>query len=154
MSQLEMANIIEHVEVCHNHYKMVLHSPKIAEIAKPGQFVHVKINETLSPILRRPISLHGINKEEGTITLLYHVIGEGTKLLAQKPQGDKLDIMGPIGNGFNIPEGVKSVALIGGGIGVAPLFPLVEELRKRKIEVRVYYGCRGKDYVIKTNNLM
>lgn len=151
---LEMATILEHKEVLPNHYMLVLHSPKVAETAKPGQFVHIKLNETLTPILRRPISLNGIDKNAGTITLLYHVVGEGTKLLTKKHKGVKLDIMGPIGNGFSFPKDVKNVAVIAGGIGVAPVFPLIEELIRLGVKVTLYYGSRSKDNVIKTNHLI
>jgi len=118
-------NILSRKEVAPNIYLMRLKAPEIAQNALPGQFIHIKcstddypllrrplsihrIDKEKGEILRRPLSIHRIDKEKGEIYILFQVVGEGTKLLAQKEVGDNLDILGPIGNGFNIyPESRK-----------------------------------------------
>jgi dihydroorotate dehydrogenase electron transfer subunit len=97
--------ILSRKEVAPNIYLMKLKAPEIVQDTLPGQFIHIKCSKDNYPLLRRPLSIHRIDKEKGEIYILFQVVGEGTKLLAQKEVGDNLDILGPIGNGFNIyPE--------------------------------------------------
>jgi len=98
---------------------------EITEI-KAGQFFNIKTNQHSSPLLRRPISVSGFTKE--TIEFTVKLIGEGTKQLSKFVQGDTIDIMGPLGNGFAY-KGENKVLLIGGGIGIAPIKGLMEEIR-------------------------
>jgi dihydroorotate dehydrogenase electron transfer subunit len=104
------------------------------------------------PLLRRPISIYRINKKKGEIYILFQVVGEGTKLLSQRVVGDDLDIMGPIGNGFNIYPESRKIMVVGGGIGVAPLLALCEESIKQDKEVRVLVGALKKESVIGEEN--
>ncbi|MCF7875051.1 MAG: dihydroorotate dehydrogenase electron transfer subunit [Candidatus Omnitrophica bacterium] len=97
-------------------------SSHIARVAQPGNFLHLKLQST---ILRRPLSIHKI--ENNLIYILFKVRGRGTKALAQKRKNDRLDIIGPLGNGFKIKKGENSI-LVGGGIGVAPLLFLAQKL--------------------------
>lgn len=107
----------------------------------------------MDPLLRRPISLNGIDYEKGTVSLLYQVVGRGTELLSGLQVGAEVDIMGPLGKGFDIPEGISRVLVIGGGIGAAPLFPLVQALKRYKIEQTVLLGARTKDYIVGSEQL-
>jgi len=127
---------------------MRLTAPEIAQDALPGQFIHIKCSKDNYPLLRRPISIHRIDKEKGEMFILFQAVGEGTKLLAQRVVGDDLDIVGPIGNGFNIHPGSKKIMIIGGGIGVAPLLALCEESIRQAKEVRVLIGALKKELVI------
>ncbi|GAJ22513.1 unnamed protein product, partial [marine sediment metagenome] len=86
--------------------------------------------------------------EKGEIYILFQVVGEGTKLLAQREVGDDLDIMGPIGNGFSIYPESRKIMIVGGGIGVAPLLALCEESIRQCKEVRVLIGALKKELVI------
>lgn len=140
--------ILSRKEVAPNIYLMKLKAPEIAQDALPGQFVHIKCSKDNYPLLRRPLSIHRIDKEKGEIFILFQVVGEGTKLLAQKVIGDDLDILGPIGNGFNIYPKSKKIMIIGGGIGVAPLLALCEESIRQGKEVRVLIGALKKELVI------
>jgi dihydroorotate dehydrogenase electron transfer subunit len=100
--------------------------------AVPGQFVMLRVSRQSVPLLRRPLSIHRLISEgERTIgvELLYKVVGTGTVLLSEARQGDVLDILGPIGNGFSISSRHQSVYLVGGGIGVPPLVFLATVLR-------------------------
>lgn len=103
--------------------------PEIAGEAKPGQFVEVRISEGLEPFLRRPISI--FNAEKNILALLVRTAGKGTGLMTRWESGHETDIIGPLGNGFNLEQGGENVLLAGGGIGAAPLYFLAAELLKK-----------------------
>jgi dihydroorotate dehydrogenase electron transfer subunit len=125
------------------HYFMNISAPEIARLAEPGQFVHVRCSSGLDPFLRRPFSVHDLDPERGTISLLYLVKGRGTKWLVSQLPGNSLEIMGPLGRGFMSPgEGIdREVVIVGGGVGVAPLLPLVRLLAKKGFRIRVLIGA-------------
>lgn len=139
-------------EVTSNIYLMGLKAPEIAQNTLPGQFIHIKCSKDNYPLLRRPLSVHRIEKEKGEIFILFQAAGEGTKLLAQRTVGDDLDIIGPIGNGFNIYPESKRIMIVGGGMGVAPLLVLCEESIRQGKEVRVLIGALKKELVIREEN--
>lgn len=141
------AVILENQKILPDFYRMVLAVPSIAREAEPGQFVMLKTSNTLDPLLKRPISIHRINKAEGTIALVYQVIGRGTKLLSQITQGE-LEVMGPLGNGFYWKKDYKKVAIVGGGCGIAPLPALAEELVKDGKEVYVLLGAQTREKLL------
>jgi dihydroorotate dehydrogenase electron transfer subunit len=144
--------ILSKKEVAPNIHLIRLNAPAIAQDALPGQFIHIKCSVDNYPLLRRPISIYRINKKKGEIYILFQVVGEGTKLLSQRVVGDDLDIMGPIGNGFNIYPESRKIMVVGGGIGVAPLLALCEESIKQDKEVRVLVGALKKESVIGEEN--
>ena len=144
--------ILSRKEVVPNIYLMQLKAPEIAQEALPGQFIHVRCGKDNYPLLRRPLSIHRIDKEKGEIFILFQVMGEGTKLLADRTIEDDLDIMGPIGNGFNIYPESKKIMIIGGGIGIAPLLGLCEKSIRQGKEVRVLIGALKKELVIREEN--
>lgn len=164
-SCLCLAPILLQKEVAPRHFLLTFLAPEIARIAKPGQFVHVRCGEGLDPLLRRPFSLHGIDRLAGTLSLLYRVVGKGTDRLSRRQEGDVLDVMGPLGQGFYLPgalcatkpgDEVKSPSLsvneavvVGGGIGVAPLLPLIEDLMKQGIPVTVLLGARSVEDLLR-----
>jgi len=140
--------ILSKEKVAPNIYLMSLKAPEIAQDALPGQFIHIKCSKDNYPLLRRPLSIHRIDKEKGEIFILFQIIGEGTKLLANKTIEHDLDIMGPIGNGFNIYPESRKIMIVGGGIGVAPLLALCEESIRQGKEVGVLIGALKKELVI------
>jgi dihydroorotate dehydrogenase electron transfer subunit len=99
---------------------MWLEAPEIAAISRPGQFLMVRCGDNHDPLLRRPLSIHRVT-EAGQIALLFDVAGRGTLLLSRHRQGDSLDLLGPLGNGFSIRPGSRRLLLVAGGAGVAPL---------------------------------
>ncbi len=126
---------------------LTFQAPKIAATACPGQFVMVRVIDGLDPLLRRPFSIHRSSGKDGTISLLFKVIGKGTEILAQRCVGDQLDLVGPLGNGFNVSHD-QPVCLIGGGMGIAPLLFLAEQLKQSGRETKkdhVLLGARNKD---------
>jgi dihydroorotate dehydrogenase electron transfer subunit len=140
--------ILSKKEVVPNIYLMRLKAPEVSQDALPGQFIHIKCSKDNYPLLRRPLSIHRIDKEKGEIFILFQVAGEGTKLLSKRLIGDDLNILGPIGNGFNIYPESKKIMIVGGGMGVAPLLALCEESIRQGKEVRVLIGALKKELVI------
>lgn len=125
-----------------------LEAPSIAEKAQPGQFVHIKVSEGFDPLLRRPFSLHEIKGQEGTLGVLYQVVGKGTKLLSQRQAGEEINLLGPLGKGFSLNFSGDHGVLLGGGIGVAPLFPLAESLISAGKKVTVLLGARSEGLIL------
>jgi dihydroorotate dehydrogenase electron transfer subunit len=108
-------------------YRLTLCAPLIASSARPGQFVMVSCGPLLDPLLRRPFSIHRRIGADG-LQLLIRVVGRGTELLAQCRPGQSVSLVGPLGQGFRLPDPTASICLVGGGIGIAPLLFLVERL--------------------------
>lgn len=121
--------------IADNIYKLILAGDMIQDFKKPGQFVHLKVSESMTPLLRRPISVAEINHDQSEVTLIFRKEGEGTGLLAEKKRGDQVDVLGPLGNGFDVEsftEGKKAL-IIGGGVGVPPLYELSKQLTSKGI---------------------
>ena len=104
-------------------YRFVLECPEITAVAAPGQFVHILPKGST---LRRPISICQIDRQAGTLTLVFAVRGEGTAVLADLRAGDYVDMLAPLGHGFTIQPDANRVILMGGGIGVPPMLALAE----------------------------
>jgi len=121
----------------YNIYSMILDAPQIANAAKPGQIVHVKCDNLT---LRRPLSI-AIAKN-GTVRLCYDVRGEGTEWLSNQQKGGKIDILGPVGNGFDVSDTSKKILLVGGGIGIYPLYA-VADLFKENAAVVLGFRTKG-----------
>jgi len=116
-------------EVAPGHHLLELEAPDIAAHAVPGQFVHVRVSDASDPLLRRPISIARADKSSGHIWLLSRTVGRGTAMLADMQPGSPLDLIGPLGNGFPLPEAKAEVLLAAGGVGVAPLIFLADALQ-------------------------
>ncbi|MGN9865632.1 dihydroorotate dehydrogenase electron transfer subunit [Bacillus swezeyi] len=118
-------------------YQMVLGGELAEACSTPGQFLHLKVSDSVTPLLRRPISIANVDKAKQEITMIYRKEGEGTSLLSSKQKGDQVDVLGPLGNGFpadSLDPG-KTALLVGGGIGVPPLYELSKQLTKKGISV-------------------
>ncbi len=138
------AVVIKQEEIIPGYYRMVLSAGEAAKKAKPGQFLHVRCTSTLDPLLRRPISIHAVDRGKGEIFLFYRVVGRGTALLAAKAKGDSLNVLGPLGRGFTMPGGSGRVVVAAGGIGIAPLYFFLQELSAIKICADVFLGAATK----------
>lgn len=114
----ELSKIISKKEIAPGIYDMWLDCPQIAAEAIPGQFANIKCEGFT---LRRPISICEINKEQGCIRIVFEVRGDGTAWLAMQNEGDKLNVLAPLGNGFYLSDTYKKALFVGGGIGVPPL---------------------------------
>ena len=136
-----MPHIIFNRKVGATYYKMRIRCPAIAVKAKPGQFVMVRVTESFDPLLRRPLGIHRVCSENTTaktkkspscIEILYRSVGKGTSILSKKQKGEFIDLTGPLGKGFSIDKNLQTAVLVAGGIGVAPLLSLAQELKVRK----------------------
>ena len=110
-----------------------VYAPEIANQAVPGQFVNVQVCKNTAPLLRRPFGVAGVNKAQGTFTMIYRIIGEGTHILADVCAGDVLSIVGPLGHGFDMSA--AKPLLVGGGLGLAPLLFLAEGFGEGKADI-------------------
>ncbi len=129
------------------YYRIVLNCPEVAKTAKPMQFINIKLGTFEDPFLRRPFSLSGIYPEEGLLEITWRVVGRGTKAMTSIEPGDTLSVLGPLGNGF-VPESPR-LWLVAGGSGLAPMFPLAYAARQKNCEVRLFYGARCQNELMK-----
>ena len=133
--------ILFNFELAPNVFRMVLKGDTSA-LLSPGQFVNIKID---GMYLRRPISVSDYDRE--TITLIYKVVGKGTEKLAEMVAGDKLDLLVGLGNGFNAENDCKNPLVIGGGVGIPPLYGLCKELIKFGKKPTVILGFNTKSEI-------
>lgn len=126
-------------------HRLRLYAPAVAEAARAGQFVHVRCAPPgqWDPLLRRPLSLHRIDQRRGEVEVLFRVVGRGTGFLAGLAAGDEIDLIGPLGQGFptDLAQGETAV-LVAGGIGVAPLVALAEELAAKGTPLTAALGAQ------------
>ena len=141
------AEILHQEQVGPLYFKMRLAFAELAQMARPGQFVMVRLPGMAIPFLRRPFSIYNpfvAGDEICGFELLYKVVGSGTRALSEQKPGDGLDVLGPLGNGFSCAEGIHNVFLVAGGIGVASLFYLALFLKThREIRSTVFLGGRA-----------
>ncbi len=138
--QVTTAKIIKMTNLCGSIFDVTVESEYLAQASKCGQFVHIDCGEQF--VLRRPISICEVT--DSGIRFIFDVRGKGTQKLSEKQVGDSLDILGPLGNGFAIRKG-KSL-ILGGGIGVYPLYELAKQASKEN-SCDVALGFRNKDLV-------
>jgi len=147
--------ILSNKEIARDYFVMDVKASCLGKNACPGQFVAVKVQDNVTdPLLRVPLGIHKIRKEG--ISLLYKVVGNGTRLLSRRQKGEDIDILGPLGNGFDmsaIRGKDPKVVIISGGHGIAPLYALSEMLAKNKNEIDLFMGARKKDHIIYVKEL-
>ena len=141
----EIFEIVSNIKIAENIYEMVL-SGDTAEITKPGQFINIKLEGFF---LRRHISVCDFN--EKTITIIYKVVGNGTEFMAELNSGDKLDVLVGLGNGFDTSKSGDSPVLIGGGVGVPPMYNLCKKLVNEGKKVSVILGFNTKTEIFYEN---
>lgn len=124
---------------------LVMHSETPLPDTLPGQFAELRIDNTPTVVLRRPISVHSFDAEKNEIGFLVQVVGDGTRWLASLKAGDKLNTLMPLGNGFTLPgqPGGKYL-LVGGGVGSAPLYYLAQELKRKGSDIVLLIGARSE----------
>lgn len=138
-------DITENSWVSHDVKRLTFRAPQLAAVALPGQFVNIKVNSTYSPLLRRPFSLNRIDSERQAVSVLYKLVGEGTGLLAELKPGDRIDVLGPLGNTFSVAEDCQDSIIVAGGIGIAPFYPLAHRLLRAGQSVTCIMGARCRE---------
>ena len=141
MMKQAIYEITENVRIAKDIYKMILLGDT-SDITKPGQFINIRLD---GKFLRRPISV--CDYDDKTITIIYKVVGGGTEDMSVLKAGDKLDILTGLGNGFDTSKSCTDVLLIGGGVGVPPMYRLAKELIAEGKDVTVILGFNSSDDV-------
>lgn len=132
-----------------NHCLLQLTLDEEIPLMNPGQFVQVQIPDSPTTFLRRPISVHQIDRKKNELWLLVQLVGKGTRKLSQLHSGDRLSLVYPLGNTFTLPEQVNSkVLLIGGGVGIAPLLYLGSCLKAQGITPEFLLGARSQSDLV------
>ncbi|KAA0888281.1 dihydroorotate dehydrogenase electron transfer subunit [Oryzomonas rubra] len=148
--------IISNVEVSPGYWRMRMTAPSEFPAAQPGQFVMVRVNDAIDPLLRRPFGIFdvGVHTPAQTgaasqpyLEMLYRVVGKGTGMLSALHNTDLLDVLGPLGKGFELGSPEEEKIIVGGGVGLAPLYLLAKELVKQS-SVRLFVGGRTRDDVL------
>lgn len=142
----EKARIVRKEQLSRDVFRFTAEAPQLAAAARPGQFVMIKTGSGFDPLLRRPFSVHQVTAG-GQVQILFRVVGKGTRQLAAFASGQELDILGPFGRGFSVAT-AGPVCLVGGGMGLAPLFFLAKHLLQMKRstdEIAVLLGAASRD---------
>lgn len=143
-----LAKLVKKEQLKEDIFKFSVEAPEIVKVAKPGHFIEIRVSDNVEPFLRRPISIYNLDKENGILEFIFQVKGKGTEILSQKLEGDLIDIIGPLGYGTFKYEDYENIAVIGGGIGVFPLYELSKNAKKDGKNVNIYLGFRNKDFVV------
>ncbi|GGE66081.1 dihydroorotate dehydrogenase electron transfer subunit [Priestia taiwanensis] len=149
MIKQQHMKLVKQEEIAQDIFELVLEGSLVDEMNEPGQFVNIKVAEGDTPLLRRPISICQIDREKKQFTMLYRAEGKGTTILSKRRVGENVDILGPLGNGFPVREAQvgDTALLVGGGIGVPPLYELSKRLVASGVKVIHVLGFQTKDVV-------
>lgn len=135
--------ILSNREIARDTFEMTLQDSYVSEIAQPGQFLHMAIpNFTL----RRPLSIASVHQENQTVSIVYKIVGAGTKQLSLYNEQEMIDVLGPNGSYFTLDNlQDQTVLLIGGGVGIPPIHFLGEKLQQNNVPVKSILGFQSKD---------
>ncbi|MFQ6618817.1 MAG: dihydroorotate dehydrogenase electron transfer subunit [Fidelibacterota bacterium] len=140
-------DVLSNENIGKNLFQLCLNHNFKLKSAHPGQFVNIKIDNSFTPLLRRPFSISRIIRNE--IIIIYKIVGRGTAILSRKKRGDTVDILGPLGKGFTLPgKDAHYIILAAGGTGTAPLIFLRESLMEEGFNPIFFIGAKSKDELI------
>ncbi len=146
----EVALLVDNRNVGGSWHVATLHAPRIARTCLPGQFVHLRIPGMTEHMLRRPFTIFDADTTRGDIDFLYGIQGFGTDHLSKLEPGAAFECEGPTGNGWSVPEDIKSALLVGDGTGTAALYLLAKQLIKNDVKVHLVMGGRTKHTIMDT----
>lgn len=140
----ELAEVLANEPVADEHYRLVVRAPRLAEGCRPGQFANLTVARPseLAPVLPRPMAVYGWNVARGEATFVYRVVGDGTRLLATWRPGERMEVVGPLGRGFELAPDVRGALLIGRGIGICSLTALAEQAARRAVALHAVVSAR------------
>jgi len=143
----EHAEILVHEEVAPDHFLLRLHAPGVAAVAEPGMFLQLRVAEGYDPFLRRPMSISNATPADGGLEVVYRALGKGTRRLTVRTVGERVSVLGPLGNPFSLPEdGTTPLVLAGGGVGMPPMHFVAH--RHAADLVTVVQGARTADLLL------
>ena len=145
----EILPVVQNEEVSEGIFRLTFRSKQIAAEAKAGQFLNVRVSESVVPVLRRPFSIS--EKKGESFSILFNIVGIGTRILAEKRKGDAVDAIGPLGNGFApfiTDSSFDMAVIVAGGMGVAPIPFLISSLPK-KVDSMILLGARTSSQLVK-----
>jgi dihydroorotate dehydrogenase electron transfer subunit len=146
--QESAARIVANEQLTERLWLVTVEVGEMAAAVQPGQFVHMLIPGMEGHVLRRPFSVFYVDAQAGTLTILYQAVGFGSQHLTTVQPGALASIMGPIGHGWNAPEGTKNALLVAGGVGGAPLFMHAQELVEAGVNVEVVLGAQTAEALV------
>lgn len=153
LPSIDDAKVLKSEQLAEDIYALHLHSPKVAATAQPGQFIMLQLVNSLDPLLRRPFSIHRCHRATGELVIAYKVVGKGTKILSRIPSGTSLSVLGPLGNGFRLDSANRNQpCLVGGGMGIAPLLFLADELASQDSRPLILLGGRTATELLAVEN--
>ncbi len=143
------ATVFSQRETTRGHFLMVLKASASFRKSLPGQFVMVRMTDSNAPFLSRPFSIYSVRSRGGDtfVEILYKVVGKGTEVFSRLKEGDAMNVLGPLGRGFDVPSICKKIVLIAGGVGIAPLSFLAERCEKETsgAEIICYMGAGSSE---------
>jgi dihydroorotate dehydrogenase electron transfer subunit len=148
--------VIANTEVSPGYFRMRLTAPGGMLESNPGQFIMVRVRDAIDPLLRRPFGIFDLGSTPAEFSggsaqpyleILYRVVGRGTAMLSALHHGDQLDILGPLGKGFEPGDPAEEKILVGGGVGLAPLYYLAKKLAATS-RVRLFIGGKTKEDIL------
>ncbi len=137
------AELLESRQILPGQWLQHFHAPAIAASARAGQFVHVRTGDWSGLVLRRPFTINTADPASGAISIHFREVGKGTTWLARMRTGDRLDMLGPLGQGFQVDPRSRHLLLVAGGLGIADVRLLADEALRDGRAVVLLYGCRG-----------
>ncbi|MFQ6097126.1 MAG: dihydroorotate dehydrogenase electron transfer subunit [Armatimonadota bacterium] len=160
------AELLSLTEVAPEHCLAVLACADVAQQARPGQAVHLRCGDTYDPLLRRPISIADVSDDKRTLSLLFRVVGRGTRILANTAVGSAVDVLGPLGNGYNLSgiaafawrhERPIDIVLVAGGYGVGPVHfgarHLAQHRQRDQARLHALLGAASADLLVFADEL-
>lgn len=149
--------VINNSEIAPGYFRIKILAPGYPQHAQAGQFVMLRVQSQSQPLLRRPFGIFRTGKlpaqctdlpERDFVELIYKVVGTGTAMMSELKSGDPVELLGPLGEGFSLQKTGGQHLLVGGGIGLVPLYMLAEKLCSRGESVRLLMGGRTRDDVL------
>lgn len=138
--------VLSKEEVAEKTFLLTLESSDLARFTLPGQFLNIRVDDSLSPLLRRPFSVARV--EGSKVELIFNIVGRGTRILAEKQAGDKLDVLGPLGIPYQVDGDFETAVIVAGGVGVAPFPILTDCLTRAGKNVETFLGARSSDHLV------
>ena len=145
---IQLSEITSVEERSENVVCLTFSSEPIARKAQPGQFIHIRVQSELDPLLRRPFSIHNVDLRSASVDVLFQIVGAGTRILASKRVGEPIDVLGPLGRGFSSDTERSKAVMVAGGIGVAPFPFLAQRLIESCASVVMLAGWQTGEGVV------